>query len=390
MAKTDLLENSSLCNIMPKIITLQTSLAMGLITAKVLNSPFTLNKTKGMLVLKDEIDAGYMIYGNLLYNFYTWLFKQIEDDEIEEILFFGRDGYLLVPQYRYMCKILQKENPVDCKYLEISRRAMTVSNIHTKEDVLEIARKPYHGSLKTFMMERFGISLEEIDDSTVKMEDIQCDDEKLIHLVETYLDELLLNAEFERENYLAYLESLNIKGKRIAIVDTNFAGSTQWYLQKLLGEKVKGYYFVACLDETNFYLKENVMKGCFQKQTDTMAKHSAVFSHIACVEAFLTAPNGMFRCFTKDLKPCYAEKLNNQKHFSVREDMQKGVFTYLKDIVNLQKSLGLKEMLCDEIFADDYFGMCIKGGIPLTDTIKETFYFDKKLETEREVKIWSD
>ncbi|MBE5865482.1 MAG: hypothetical protein E7292_04595 [Lachnospiraceae bacterium] len=387
MSVNEMLEHSSIKDIVPNIVSVQSSLAMGMVCAKVFNSPFALNASFGKLVFHDNREAGYVLLGNLVYNFMLWLINNAKADGVEQLLFVAREGYLLVPQYQHMRKLLEDTNAPKGIYLEISRRAIWGASIENIEDVYEIATFPYGGTCKEFLKDRFGVAAEDEDLDNKRMAEVQSDPKQLRAFVEKYADVILSALLTEKTNYKTYTDGMNL-GERIGVVDSLWYGSTQYYLSKFLKQKVHGYYFTACLDESNRYIYQNDMKGCFQRKEDLSGKECSVFRNSKFMEAFFTAPNGMLICINSDGTPKHSEPMSNQLNYSVRLDMQEGILEFFFDMVKLQNRLGLMERLNDELFSDELFDVLMNNGFEPTEEMKKGFYFDNKILNDRESRIW--
>ena len=389
MSTNDMIKNSSIQDIVSDVISLQSSIAMGMIGAKILNSPFSLNRTKGKIFFENNIDTGYTLLGNAMYNFHLWLMESAEKDDINQLLFFAREGYLLLPQYEYMCRLLEKNQAAQGKYLEISRRAIFIASIKNIEGIIEVAEFPFQGNAYEFFKDRFGVTIEEEHLKTVQMLDIQKDEKNLKAFIEPYTNMILQEAEQERKNYITYLTKFDID-ERTGVVDSALYGTTQHYLQNVLNQRVIGYYFCACLDESNPYHETNHMRGCFQAKEDTSGKKCAMFNNSKFNEAYYTAPKGMLVCLDDDGTPKYSENMKNQTYFDVRYSMQEGIFQYFSEIIELQKDLGIADLLVDQEFADRLYGCMMKDGFEVTKEMKQGFYFDNKMLNNRESKIWEE
>lgn len=119
-------------------------------------------------------------------------------------------------------------------------------------------------------------------------------------------------------------------GEKYAVVDSQFYGSTQYYLGKMLHKRLTGYYFCACLEEDNYYLCGNEMYGCFQGNGKTKAKDTNVHKQAQFLEAFFTSPEGMLEYIDSNGKEKHAEKMLNQKNFNVRLEMREGIKAFIR------------------------------------------------------------
>lgn len=381
----EMMANSSLMEILPKVNSLYASLAAGMIAVKIFNNPFT--NTGGGVKFNDEKEAGYCLLGSLCCSFMHWLMKNSVSDGVEEIVFFAREGYLLIEQYRYMCSLLRERKFPEAVYMEISRRAVINAAIEVKDDIYEAAMFPYTGNLSGFLHDRFRVESEDEETLTTAVIDIQKDRDTLEKALGKYADEIYRKASEEREGYLKYISKLGLMPK-IGVVDSLLYGNTQYYLGKIMKQKMNGYYFCACLDNDNKCCRHQNMKGCFQNQEDTTGKQSKVWKNSNFIEAFFTSPNGMLIFMNSDANAEYAAPMSNQKAFGVRLEMQEGIFEFMREIVDIQEKIAFDDLCNDTGFAEDLFGCFMDGGFEPSDKMKKSFYYDNGILNNKEVPIW--
>lgn len=385
-----MMQRSSIKKIEVTIESLYSSLAMGLICAKIFNSPFALNRTKGKIEFINDEDAGYCILGSLMYSFMEWLICKAKEDNIKNLVFFSREGYLLVSIYKYLKKIKKEINIPEPIYLEISRRVVWNASIVKEDDIYQIAKFPYGGNLRQFLQERFGVEVKQGDFLEVSVSEKQKNVGELKKILSPYKEQILQRSCLERNNYQMYFDSLNIKEK-YAIVDSQFYGSTQYYLSKMLKKYLKGYYFCVCIEPENSCLCNNEMDGCFMGDnlkgiSQTKAEDTYVHKQAQFLEAFFTAPEGMLEYIEVDGKKKYADKMSNQKFFDIRLKMEKGIKQFICEMVTIQKVLKIEEK--DEMWSDTLFGGFMNRGFTPSNEMKNSFYFDNRIINQREMPIW--
>lgn len=379
-----LLQHSSIKSIVPHAKSLHASIAIGLIEAKLFNSPFSLRKTKGKIAFQGNAEAGYCLLGDLVYEFCCWLFEQTQKDQVEQLVFFAREGYLLTQLFDYYCSILGDAKRPKNIYLEISRRFVLAASVKDIQDIREVAQFPYVGSVVDFLKSRFGIN---VTNEELEKVEWAIQSEANEQWLELYSDKILQEAEREKKNYMDYLETLGLDSD-FAIVDSQLYGSTQYYLGKLLDRKLSGYYFCACLQQTNKYFAYNNMKGCFSGTEGKDGKESNVYKQAPFVEAFFTAPNGMFECIEDDGSKRYARKMKNQEEFDIRLEMMEGIREFIKDMLEIQKNQMLAYHIRDTDFADRLFGTFMNQGFVESEEMRRSFWYDNLLAGNREMPVW--
>lgn len=382
-----MLQESSVGAIASDVNTLYSSVAVGMINAKLLNSPFALQKTYGKIYFEKEQEAGFCLLGSMMYVFCNWLIRQTGENQEKKLAFFSREGYLLTKIFQYYVESVGEKNSPEAVYMEISRRAVMNTSIYNEKDILEAAEFPYMGRMQEFLKDRFGLSEEDIKLCGESFVDVQKGRKKLRDVLKQYEWNILAEADRERKNYLAYIKSVGLTSD-FAVVDSQLYGTTQYYLGKLLGKRLKGYYFCVCKDKTNKYLEQNEMVGCFPGSKGLDGKDSSIYKNAAFIEAFFTSPEGMLECMEDDGKGRYAGKKQNQIHFGTRLDIMEGIWEFIKEIAFFCMEYGIEIGSEDIFFTDNMFGIFMNNGFEPTDRMKESFYYDNGIADRKEMPIW--
>lgn len=238
-----------------------------------------------------------------------------------------------------------------------------------------------------FLQDRFGISVEDTDLWTKDFEYTSMEKNKIQDILDRYEEKILSQASKERHNYLEYLKSVGLTSD-FAVVDSQLYGTIQYYLGKLLGKKLKGFYFCVCKDKSNIYLEQNLMWGCFPGKKELDGKDSSIYKNGTFIEAFFTAPNGMFQCIEDDGEKRYAEKKQNQINFDIRWNMLVGIQEFLEDAVKFCSEYHVNIGAEDIYFADKMFGVSMNNGVGPTEKMKNGFYYDNGMAGHKETPIW--
>lgn len=382
-----LLQESSIANITSDVNTLYSSIVVGMINAKLLNCPFALQKTCGMIYFEEEREAGFCLLGSMMYIFCNWLFRQTKENHVRKLAFFSREGYLLTKLFKIYCELAGAEKIPEIVYMEISRRAILATAIYDEKDILKIAEFPYTGSKKEFLNDRFGVLKEDAKLWGEDCTEINGSKQNLQEVLKQYKADILSEADRERKNYLAYIQSMGVTSD-FAIVDSQLYGTTQYYLGRLLGEKLKGYYFCVCKDKTNKYLEQNIMEGCFPGKRGLDGRDSSIYKNAAFIEAFFTSPEGMLEYIEDDGRKRYAEKKKNQLDFDIRLDMLDGIQEFMKEIIFFCRKYSIEIAQEDIYFTDNMFGIFMNNGFIPTDRMKKGFYYDNGIVNRKEMPIW--
>lgn len=385
----DLLEISSMREIVPFICSKTASKIMGLIIRKMLNDPFSLNQHHGKINFDNPEDFGYCVYGPVILSFLIWLLHKAKEDKIEKLLFVARDGYFLVEDYKYLIHEVLRENSFpEAEYLLISRRVAMIASTKTEEDLREVLRFPFSGTFKEYMKIRFGMEMSYND---VEMKDqfisLPNDENKVLTWIEPYKDKIWELISSDRSNYERYLKSCNLCDNT-AVVDTWYYGNTQYYLNKILKKKICGYYFAADLSENNRCFVANRMIACFQSMTDLRAEKSELFKKALITESFLTAPYGMIQKVNADGSYSCSEQRENQKHFHIKHKINEGVKSFIKDFCRDIPDKTLSQIEPDTLFVDRLFGCWFSNGCEIEKIIKDSFWSDNDMVQKREFQIF--
>jgi HAD superfamily hydrolase (TIGR01549 family) len=242
-------------------------------------------------------NLGYSALGPMLVAHMAWLVRQVERDQITQLFFLSREGWLLREVYLR----LQRGNPtaIPSSYLYASRRAARVANLRSKGDVLALAGQPFRQgvALADLLESRFGLKIDEADEAVVARHRYAACREKLVSdnagrvqfssLCGHLSDRILANAQAERSAYLAYLSEVGIQNeRRPAVVDIGWRANIQGALGSLIGRPLHGYYY-ATLEGAESWLASGHRVWAFAAEMATDAHPSAAVAHRHLLE-FLT------------------------------------------------------------------------------------------------------
>lgn len=398
MSDKDMLMNSSMAELASDVNTVSDSICLGLVAAKLFNSPFALCSTKGKVSFEDSEIYGYCVYGPLLEKFLIWLYYNSRKDEIDKLLFFARDGYFLEKDYTMVAELLDDGYEQEWCYLPISRRLIYIATMENEDDFNRVVAFPYVGTFADYMKSRFEII---VTDETSEYNDRQInavgDSKNILKWIQPYKDKIMEQAKKERKNYLAYLTSDGDmkKGLSYGTVDLGYYGTNQYYLQRLTGIKTKGYCFYACLSKDNIYNNEITMDGCFQYGDDYTAEKSIASNKNMYIETFITVPHGMIRYIDDRGNAVCQPDRKSQKNFNVKEKVNCGVVDFINDYISIYKTIlavncseciksmsDRTESLEDILFFNMLNGMC-----NISKNILEGFYFDNDFIGGKEIEL---
>ena len=398
MSGKDMVMNSSISELASYVNTVSDSICLGLVTAKLFNSPFALCSNKGKLSFDNSEVYGYCVYGPLLEKFLIWLYYNSRKDGIDKLLFFARDGYFLEKDYRIVAELLDDAYKQDWCYLPISRRLIYMASMGNEEDFKRVVEFPYVGTFADYMKSRFEIT---VTDETSEYNDRQInavgDSKNILKWIQLYKEMIMQEAKAERENYLKYLETDGDMQKNISYgtVDLGYYGTNQYYLQRLTDIKAKGYCFYTCLSEDNVFINDIFMSGCFQYGNDYAAEKSLARKKNMYIETFLTAPYGMIKYIDNQGNMVCEPDGKSQRNFDIKENVNCGAIDFIRDYINIYKSIlvadsneYIKQMQDrTESIEDIIFYNMLNGMCNVSKDILKGFYFDNDFVGGKEIEL---
>lgn len=200
-------------------------------------------------------DFGYSNFGPLLYGFCLWLKENVKKNDIDNIYFLARDGYIIKKAYEMIFGELD-----NIYYLEASRRSLRVPYLSQKDSIDEMLEElPL--PRQTNMIQIFdalGLELDMYSDKIKEngysverfyLREKVLKEEGFKNLISSIKDDIIANSISENEALKNYLKKNNFS-KRNAIVDIGWGGSMQKYLRNIFdtlpgyeNKELVGFYF---------------------------------------------------------------------------------------------------------------------------------------------------
>ena len=348
-----------------------------IVTGTVLNrlfaDPFLLNESRGRYNIRTLHDLGYMLYGPVLFTYIIWLRRMLQADQVDTVLFLAREGYFLQKLYETISSHLG-EAAVSHQYFYTSRRSITVASLKTAEDIRELLALSYEGNVHDFFRSRYGIHLSEEEEDFDILLPEDAEKKQLVDVLKRHQEEILANAAREREGYLQYIAESGIDFDRnTALVDIGYAGTIQYYLMKLMGKSMTGYYI--CTDDSRFK-EQHCLHGCFGTGIVRGSREVNIYAYQLLLEAVLTAPDGQFLHFDKTeggkLKPCFGEIGEGQRQFQRLEKIYEGVEAFCCDVLAAYDDV-IDKIPLDTAFVDDWWAGIVQVKGLLADDLRDVY-----------------
>lgn len=200
-------------------------------------------------------DFGYSNFGPLLYGFCLWLKENVQKNDIDNIYFLARDGYIIKKAYE---KIFGEQDNI--YYLEASRRSLRVPYLSQKnsiDEMLEELPLPRQTNMIQ-IFDALGLELDMYSDKIKEngysverfyLREKVLKEEGFKNLISSIKDDIIANSISENEALKNYLKKNNFSRKN-AIVDIGWGGSMQKYLRNIFNtlpgyedKELVGFYF---------------------------------------------------------------------------------------------------------------------------------------------------
>lgn len=186
------------------------------------------------------IEIGKETLGPLIFGFCYWLHSKVQELNIDKLLFFSRDGYLLKKAY----DIMYPNN--NTEYVYVSRRSLTVPLLHKKNNKEEILKSiPLNRFTKiSVVIDRLGLNVDKYTEviqqygfelDSILSENEYLNDDNFDKLFMKIKEDVCKNSKEEYENFKKYINNFNIDGN-IAIIDIGWKGTMQKAFDSLLSQ----------------------------------------------------------------------------------------------------------------------------------------------------------
>ncbi|WP_312647717.1 HAD-IA family hydrolase [Aminipila sp.] len=365
MSSYELLMASSMQSILVKPGGLRWNQNVGYFISSFFNNPFALSGQNGYVKAGNLQELGYFFIAPLIYEYMLWLINQILQDDIEQMLFASRDGWL---PYLIYEKMKQKNtNLPNAIYFKTSRRSVTVAAIRDRADINRLTKRKFSGSIKNFFQERFGILAKE--DGIWENTETQTN-----KLLDQYERLILENAAIERASYLNYLRAKGINDKsKQGLFDFVAGGTVQYHLEKLIEQKVQGYYF-ATMNLPNDFYEEGCISAPFGNIT-SYGLDTKLSKHYLVMESILTDQDNTFVKIDTNNKLVFAEGEN--KKYQQMKKIHQGILRYVEDRLELDNVFtNEKNFEWDFSGPDGLFGYVFEEKNAISDQLKAEFEND--------------
>lgn len=361
------------------------SVVLGLILNKYFNNPYEMNKCKFECKIEKPYDLGYAIIGPVVTDYMIWCVKKVKEARINHILMLAREGYLFQKIFEIMKKKCSGLEEIESDYLYTSRRALLVASIKNEEDVREALNIFYEGSYKKLLINRFGLrDIENMEDFDVVLPN---DATRLYETIKPKIQDILDRAAYERCNYMKYMTGIIKDNEDIAVADLGYSGSIQYYLSKLLGKSISGYYFATDNKKLPLKLSGNKMYARYI-ENDEIAPVSSSYIHrySLILEAVLTAPDNQLCYIDEDLSPVFLEAETKSIDKYIINEIHNGAEDFAEEFFELVGNIILS-VKSDKKVYEELVRIIVEGDI-LSEELKSKFVLEDDFCTDEVINIF--
>lgn len=208
--------------------------ALGLLFSKILNSPFALNKGKGMIQVRTYKEWGYQFLGMYVVAYFDWLCREIKKNKLAGMLFPTRDGYLFYKLYCWYRKNVDGSLP-EAVYFKTSRKICYVASLTTEENIDFFLGYDDVYSPEELLMKRFLLEKEEIGLFREGMDRRE--------YIMMHKEIIFRRSAVIREKYLLYMRGLGLReGAEYGLFDSYCRGTVQYLLEQFTPYTLCGLY----------------------------------------------------------------------------------------------------------------------------------------------------
>lgn len=339
--------------------------------------PFAFHAGRGMVTVNTPQQLGYIFLGALYDEFLTWLIRTAAKTGTEQLLLPARDGFLIAKMFAQMEQV-----PFETVYFKASRRAVSVAALETENDIALLAGREFQGTLGELLQKRFGV--EPRADDMMQDQTAKGISDEAVGYALFYQETIFSRAGKERSEYLRYLQTVirnRHRGKR-AIFDFVASGTVQYFLQKLLGEKLDGFYF-ATMNHPNeqYHLEESIVSA--YGNIRSYGTESQVARHYLFLESIMVDEFPTLK-YIEDGNFVYESTIESS--YTAIYEVQEGILHYQRDIMEMKK---LVPAWRDERgFADKLFGMLFDGSCHVRRTVQSAFMNEDSFDGVMPFQVW--
>lgn len=334
----DLLEEVGNLGLAGYVKSLSDRLRVGIFVSIIFNSPFQFENKDKILNIHKAYDIGYLICAPIITDFILWFWRCMKENQFRNIWFSARDGYLIKKMYAYLIQTSKKRD--NTVYFLTSRIAAIRAGVTDEKDIQYVDEMKFSGTLEDNLKERFGINVGDSECGSVLS-----NENNLIICKNLILEK----SKKSYKNYKKYISKLRIEDGDIAFFDFVAKGTIQMYIQRLISNHIKGFYFLQL--EKEHMKDKNLDIQSFYRENEMGS--NAIYDNYYIFETMLTAPHPSVKEFDESGNPVFADETRSEKDIQCFEEAQKGIFDYFKTYIKLcPETERTENKKLDEVFLE--------------------------------------
>lgn len=298
------------------LIDISDKIKAGLFISHLLNNPFQFEDDRKRIWVQDVSDVGFLFCAPMIFDFTIWFGTQVMEKQIENIWFGARDGYLIK-------KIFSKMFPeMESVYFFTSRISAIRAGVFNEQDINYVDSMKFSGTLQENLKVRFGIDVEKFPERDKESSQLG---------LMKYKKEILEQAQVKRKHNKEYIHRLNVKDGEIAFFDFVAKGTSQMFLQKLVKNKIYGFYFLQL--EPEFMKDKDLCIDSFYEEKERA--QSAIYDNYYILETLLTAPEPSTDEFDEEGNPVFAQETRTKQDIACFMRAQEGILKYVNEFLKI-------------------------------------------------------
>lgn len=295
---------------------------------------------------------GFERFGPALFGFTRWLFEEMKRQNIKQVLFMARDGYIMQKAYH----VLGYNEQIPDQYFEASRRSLRVPAFLGKtelKDLIKLSSLSTNVSIE-LVMESFGLEIPEYskiiekygynEDKRFNAEEM-ASDKQFNAFYNEIKDDIQSKAHEELNNLLQYLSQFDFSDNT-AMVDIGWRGTMQNCLHQMLKEhnidnNVMGFYF-GLRKESKELLGDDQLsaEGYLFDCLNNDNASDIVLPYRSLFETFFLEQKGSVKCYEKKedmavairYKYEYEEENRIAREAKAVNELQEGALDFIREI----------------------------------------------------------
>ena len=340
-----LLEKSSYGFMLKKQLSLNERSMLGLLIAKIFNSPFSLYGSDRRPYVDSIKDISYLYFAPVILKVMLWLMDKLLEGDYEKVLFSARDGFLIQELYDYMR--LTRNGLPDSVYFQASRVLCARAGLSSDADIEGMLSAPFDCSWKEVVKERF-----DLNDNDM-LDEHNSEYNSVLDYAMSHKDKIYKRSREIRQNYNKYMKLLGIKeGRTYAFYDFVSCGTCQYFLSNFVSFDLQGLY-CGYYDSVTGGKRNVPIEALFVNQ-NYFQKETAFFKRYLLFERIMTSTASSVISMDTCGKPLFSEESRSLHELDMVKIAQESIKDYIKKYID---SLYVDGSSIDVMFVDALFAL---------------------------------